>query len=117
MPAEAGRLRRSMRLHLPLVWRVLRRSGLNQHDADEAAQDVFWILVRRLHDVPPRAEKSFLITTALRVASDRRRALASRPEVEYETELASSGLPPDELVALRRARSLLDQALDTLSAE
>ena len=96
---------------------LLGRSGLGEHDADEAAQDVFWILVRRLQDVPPPAEKSFLISTALRVASDRRRALASRPEVESDTELAAPGLPPDELVELRRARRLLDEALDALAPE
>ena len=117
MPAEAGRLRRSMRLHVPLVWRVLRRAGLAEQDADEAAQDVFWILLRRLQDVPSRAERSFLVSTALRVASDRRKALASRPEVDYQIELPSRDIPPDELVALRRARSLLEEALDTLSPE
>ena len=62
-----------MQRHLELVWRMLRRMGLSPPDADEAAQDVFWVLARRLDDVPVRAEKSFLVSTALRVASDRRR--------------------------------------------
>jgi len=106
-----------MQEHLRLVWRVLRRSGLAEPDADEAVQDAFWILERRFDDVPVRAEKSFLISTALRLAADRRRSAASRPEVELEGDPPAQSLPPDELVALRRARRLLDVALDSLSAE
>jgi RNA polymerase sigma-70 factor (ECF subfamily) len=106
-----------MRAHLPLVWRVLRRVGLPEPDADEAAQDVFWILQRRLQDIAPRAEKSFLISTALRVASDRRKSLARHPAVELDPEVPSRSLPLDELVALQRARRLLDEALDCLPFE
>jgi RNA polymerase sigma-70 factor, ECF subfamily len=106
-----------MRDHLRLVWRVLRRSGLCERDADESAQDVFLILSRRLDDVPVRAEKSFLVATALRVASDRRRSVARRSEVALDDEAPHPGIPVDELVALRRARSLLDEALDSLQPE
>jgi RNA polymerase sigma-70 factor (ECF subfamily) len=117
MPAEAARLRAAMREHLPLVWRVLRRLGLNEWDADEAAQDVFLVLSRRLDDVPVRAQRSFLISTALRVASDRRRSAGARALAPLQPELPSPGLPPDELVALRRARGLLDEALAALNPE
>jgi len=114
---EAARLRAAMRRHLALVWRVLRRLGLSEWDADEAAQDVFMVLFRRLDDVPERAQRSFLIATALRVASDRRRSAAVRAQAPLDTEPASHGLPPDELVALRRARNLLDEALSALNPE
>jgi RNA polymerase sigma-70 factor (ECF subfamily) len=106
-----------MREHLPLVWRLLRRLGLSECDADEAAQDVFLVLSRRLADVPVRAQRSFLISTAMRVASDRRRYVAGRSAVALEFEVASSEPPPDEQVALSRARALLDEALATLSPE
>jgi len=96
---------------------MLRRMGLSPPDADEAAQDVFWVLARRLDDVPVRAEKSFLVSTALRVASDRRRRLATRPESELDLGLPSDDPPPEELVALHHARALLDEALDMLTPE
>jgi RNA polymerase sigma-70 factor (ECF subfamily) len=51
----------------------------------------------------------------LRVAADRRRSLAARPETELDAELPVADIPPDELVALHRARALLDEALDCLS--
>lgn len=117
MRARDERLAHALAAHLELVWRVLRRSGLAERDVDEAAQDVFWILARRFEQVPERAERAFLVSTALRVASDRRRAAARRPEVELDPDFPSTDLPSDELVALRRARVLLDEALDALTAE
>jgi len=114
---DAGRLERAMRQHLGLVWRLLRRLGLPPPDADEAAQDVFLVLARRGDDVPARAERAFLVGTALRVASDRRRQLASHAAVELTVEPASPHLLPDELLALRRARAALDEALDALTPE
>lgn len=117
MSRDSGRLERAMRAHTRLVWRVLRRSGLSERDADEATQDVFWILCRRLDDVPRLAEKSFLISTALRVASDRRRAEPNRTEVELDPEMQAVGVDMEELVALRRARRLLDETLGCLTWE
>jgi RNA polymerase sigma-70 factor (ECF subfamily) len=117
MPRDTGRLERAMRAHTRLVWRLLRRSGLSDRDADEAAQDVFWVLCRRMQDVPLAAEKSFLISTALRVASDRRRAEPSRTEVELDPEMSATGVDMEEMVTLRRARRLLDEALGCLTWE
>ena len=104
-----------MNAHLTAVWRVLRRCGLPERDADEAAQDVFWILYRRLADVPAKAERAFLMGTAVRVAADRRRSLATRPEAELDREIPVRDLPADEVVALWQARVWLDEALGSLS--
>ncbi len=117
MPSDAGRLKRAMASHLRLVWRVLRRCGLSERDADEAAQDVFWVLHRRHDDVPAKAERSFLVSTAIKIAADRRRALAARPETELQSDPPVRDMPTDEIVALRHARRLLDEALDCLSEE
>jgi RNA polymerase sigma-70 factor (ECF subfamily) len=106
-----------MREHLRLVWRVLRRSGLEERDADEAAQDVFWIFARRLSDVPTKSEKAFLVGTAVRVGADKRRASRAGREVLLEGDFTSAGADVDELVALRRSRALLDEALACLTEE
>jgi RNA polymerase sigma-70 factor, ECF subfamily len=100
-----------------MVWRVLRRCGLEPRDADEAAQDVFLVLSRKMENVVLEAQKSFLVQTALRVASDRRRAIRRFPEVELDPNARSPLTAVDETVALRHARALLDEALATLSDE
>jgi RNA polymerase sigma-70 factor, ECF subfamily len=115
--ADHARLSQAMRVHLRLVWRVLRRSGLEERDADEAAQDVFWILARRLGDVPAKSEKAFLVGTAVRVAADRRRASRAHREVLLDGDVTSLATDVDELVALRHSRALLDEALACLSDE
>jgi RNA polymerase sigma-70 factor (ECF subfamily) len=49
------------------------------------------------------------------VASDRRRAKARPREEELDPGMRARGVDPDELVALHRARALLDEALAGLS--
>jgi RNA polymerase sigma-70 factor (ECF subfamily) len=119
MAASDARLREVVEQHLDLVWRVLRRAGLAVPDAEDASQDVFWVLAQRIDSVPQRAQRSFLVSTALRVASDRKRSRWHRsvrsgldPE-EYE----GPGLSADEQLDLRRGAALLDRALATLDEE
>jgi len=112
-----SRLERALAHHLDLVWRVLRRAGLTQADAEDAAQDVFWVFSRRLADVPDAAERAFLISTALRVAADRRRAKWYSVGLALDFELEAADAPlPDEALDRRRAQALLDGALEHLSA-
>lgn len=114
---DAKRLKAAMHDHLRMVWRLLRRCGLEPRDADEAAQDVFLVLSRKMQNVVPEAQKSFLVQTTLRVASDRRRAIRRFPEVQLDSEAHSPSTTVDEAVALRHARTLLDEALAALSDE
>ncbi len=98
------------------MWRVLRRAGLGPADAEDASQDVFWVLAQRLLDVPERAQRSFLVSTALRVASDRKlskwhRSVSSGLDAEAR---ASEAPLPDEALDLQRASALLDEALGSL---
>lgn len=119
MVAADTRLREVVEQHLDLVWRVLRRAGLAAPDAEDASQDVFWVLAQRIDSVPPRAQRSFLISTALRVAADRKRSRwyrSVRPGLDPE-EYAGQGLSADEQLDLRRGAALLDRALATLDEE
>lgn len=116
MPASDARLREAVEQHVDLVWRVLRRAGLAAADAEDASQDVFWVLAQRLDSVPQRAQRSFLVSTALRVAADRRRSRwhrSVRTGLEPE-EYAGEGLGADEQLDLRRGAALLDRALAML---
>jgi RNA polymerase sigma-70 factor (ECF subfamily) len=119
MLASDARLREAVEQHLDLVWRVLRRAGLGSADAEDASQDVFWVLAQRLDAVPERAQRSFLVSTALRVASDRKRSRwyrSVRTGLEPD-EYAGQGLGADEQLDLRRGAALLDRALAMLDEE
>jgi RNA polymerase sigma-70 factor (ECF subfamily) len=98
------------------VWRLLRRLGLPEGDADDAAQQVFLVAARRFGDIRSGRERSFLYSTALHVASKARRSADRRreelhPDVEPEVDSAPS---IEDLVDRRRARELLDSMLDAL---
>lgn len=109
------RLQAALARYLDLVWRVLRRAGLTSADAEDAAQDVFWVFARRLDDVPSAAERAFLISTALRIAADRRRTKWYSVNLELDVESRLSEIPlPDEALELRRAHAVLDTVLEGL---
>jgi len=116
MPRTDERLRAAVSAHLALVWRVLRRAGLGPADAEDASQDVFWVLAQRISFVPDPAQRSFLVSTALRVASDRRQSKWHRSVsggLDVEARVSDAPLP-DEALDQRRAEALLDEALDAL---
>ena len=112
---EKGRLESALERHLDLIWRVLRRAGLSAADAEDAAQDTFWIFSRRIDDVERGAERAFLISTALRIAADRRRAKWYSVALDLDSDARSSDDPlPDEALERRRAQALLESVLEGL---
>ncbi len=110
---DASRLREMVREHYDLVWRLVRRFGVHEAEAEDAVQHVFMVASRRLADIEAGREKSFLSSSAVRVASQARRAARRRP-VELHPEVYETGDPspgPDELADQRRAREMLDEIL------
>jgi RNA polymerase sigma-70 factor (ECF subfamily) len=104
--------------HFDFVWRVLRRLGAEPADADDAVQEVFMIATRRLDDIAPGAERTFLYGTARRVASNMRRTLRRRPEIHAELdEVETTDVGPDARAELSRAGELLRRLLEHLSPE
>ncbi|HZL20143.1 MAG TPA: RNA polymerase sigma factor [Polyangia bacterium] len=61
------RLERMFTAHHILVWRTLRRRGLDPETAADATQQTFLIAAERLDDIASGSERAFLIGTALRV--------------------------------------------------
>jgi RNA polymerase sigma-70 factor (ECF subfamily) len=114
---SSRRLRAIVDAHYDFVWRSLRRLGVHDADVDDAAQQVFVTVSRKLAAIRCGCERSFLFQTALRVSADSRRTRRRRREVAEdqlsERDEAPDPTPPaDSLVDLRRAREQLDEILD-----
>jgi RNA polymerase sigma-70 factor (ECF subfamily) len=117
---EHTRLRRMLDESFDFIWRSLRRFGLSDDRADDAAQQVFIIASRKLSAIRPENERSFLYGTAMRVASDVRRSAVNRREIAHAdpaADLADEARTAEELIDQRRAREMLDTVLDALDAD
>ena len=98
------------------MWRVCRRLGLPAGDADDAAQQVFLVAARRLPEVRPGSERSFLYGTVVNVVAKWRQAHARRREdLDASLELIEAGLPSaEDLLDRQSERRLLDAMLDAM---
>ncbi len=68
VPVDRTRLERMFTAHHALVWRTLRRRGLDADAAADATQQTFLVAAERLPDINHDSERAFLVGTALRVA-------------------------------------------------
>ena len=118
--ASVERVRALVKEHHAFVWRTVRRLGLPEDAADDAAQQVFVVLARRIDEVARGAEKSFLYRTAANVTADMRRRYAVRRRVEAPTEegtapeVADSAESAEERLDRAAARALLAEAIESL---
>jgi RNA polymerase sigma-70 factor (ECF subfamily) len=115
---DHARVAELLRAHFRDVWRMVRRFGVPENSADDAAQEVFIIAARRIEDITPGSERPFLLATAVRVAANQRRSLGTRRECA-EAEQTSEGVDPrpsaEALLDQKRLRQMLDRVLDALS--
>jgi RNA polymerase sigma-70 factor (ECF subfamily) len=104
----------------PFLWRSLRRLGVPEADAEDAAQKCLWVTAQRIDDVERGKEKAFLFGSALRISRAFRRERDARRDDGGERALAdlpSPGLDPGEELDERRARALLDSMLAALPVD
>jgi RNA polymerase sigma-70 factor (ECF subfamily) len=109
-----------VRAHFEEVWRLLRRLGLPEVDADDAAQHVFTVACTRFASIRQGSERAFLYGCALNRAAKWRESQQrrDRPTASGEIEVAEDDVPSvDELVERQKARKLLDAILDTMPEE
>lgn len=113
---DPGRLARAIAADYRFIWRLLRRFGVPEHHAEDAAQQVFLIVAERMADIAPGRERAFAFGTALRVAQTLRRRLGRElPHDQQQLdERADKQRGPDELVEQKRARELLDRVLERM---
>lgn len=115
-PDQELRIARALGDHFEMVWRSLRRFGVNQNLADDAAQQVFVAFAQRINVVEPGREHAYLIGIAVRVAANFRRQSARLREepAELIDESPSSARDPESLLLEQQRRQRLDEALTTL---
>jgi RNA polymerase sigma-70 factor (ECF subfamily) len=111
--------------HVDFVWRGLRRLGVPASRLDDAVQDVFLVVHRRLDSFEVRSSvKTWLFGIVLRVARDHHRsrrrneqraATEAPPDPELLVDETSSG--PLERAQQADAIRLLDELLSGMSAE
>jgi RNA polymerase sigma-70 factor (ECF subfamily) len=103
--------------HYAFVWRSLVHFGLDEPQADDASQDVFIVVHRRLPDFDGRTHlRSWLFGIARRVARGYQRGELRR---QKRLELVAEPAPadgPDEQLQRARAVELVDAFLASLEA-
>lgn len=128
-PAHAGErpsLRAVYDAHVDFVWSALVRLGVAPSDADDATQEVFLVVHRRLDAFAGRSSlRSWVYGICLRVASNHRRSQRSRKDSpsfaedadEVAASLAVASPDPEELLSEQQARAMLEEALGRLEPE
>jgi RNA polymerase sigma-70 factor (ECF subfamily) len=114
----AAEVARIYREHGAFVWRALRRLGVAPSDVDDACQEVFVVVYRRLGEYEGRSQmRTWLYGISVRVAAGQRRKAHVRREVATEEPLepdAPAAGDPEVALSDREALALLDRALDAL---
>ena len=108
--------------HADFVFRNLRRLGVHESLIDDAVQDVFLVVHRRLGDFEARAQvTTWLFGIVLRVSQSYRRSamrrrarLTDAPASEVEQIPVTSSEGPAELLERREASAMLHRLLDQL---
>ncbi len=120
---DAASFERVYREHFAFVWRNLRRVGVATSALDDAAQDVFVVVHRRLGELGgPRLIKPWLSAILLRVAADYRRRARRRDEPTrsesdgpgLDTMADPRGLSPQQTAEEADRLRLLHRVLDDL---
>jgi RNA polymerase sigma-70 factor (ECF subfamily) len=118
-PPASDPTTRFVREYFAFVWRVLRRLGLPNADADDAAQRVMLVAAARREQIRAGSERAFLYrTAAFLVARERRGQQRRREDASSELDLlAHPGENPEVLLAARRARERLDAVLAQMPSD
>lgn len=115
--ASSTRVRDAVDAHYDVLWRFLRRLGVQEHEVEDAAQQILLVFAQRAASIAAGSERAFILGSALRVASDvRRKRARSREDTVAEPmdALADPALSAEEQLEVRQRRRWLDEVLDSL---
>jgi RNA polymerase sigma-70 factor (ECF subfamily) len=102
--------------HFDFVWRSLKRLGVPPAQLDDASQDTFVVVLRRLSDFRGASSlRTWLFGILMRVAKDYRRRAARKPVTSLDVEPpCPERHGPEAMAVAREASNLLHQLLETL---
>lgn len=102
--------------YFSFVFRLARRFGVHERSLDDATQDVFLVVHRKLADFEGRSGlKTWIYGITRRVAKDYRRRVERKEQGMVPTEgLASQSTGPAEHAARKQAAQTLETILTTL---
>ncbi len=105
--------------YFDFAWRNLRRLGVPTPQLDDAVQDTFIVVHRRLADFEGRSSLgTWLASICWRVASDYRRASSRRGDQRpFADDIASDGPDPQQAAAESEALRQVDRLLQQLDDE
>lgn len=103
--------------HFRGVWRTLHRLGVARAHLDDAAQDVFVVVYRRLGEFDGRSLRGWLYAIAVRVASDYRRRPWQRRLVPLTEVVVDLAPDPRQACELGESVRLLHELLAELSED
>jgi RNA polymerase sigma-70 factor, ECF subfamily len=101
------------------VWRVLRRYGVPERDLEDACQEVFLIVHRKLPEFEQRSSlRTWIYAIASRVALvSRRKAYFRREQLEAEAREVAEDATQEDAASQNRTLSQIERALAELDAE
>jgi RNA polymerase sigma-70 factor (ECF subfamily) len=111
------------RTHADFVWSSLQRFGVRSGDLDDALQEVFVVVHKKLASFRGDSQMTtWLYAICLRVASAHRRKSHVRHEHAHATEELDEGhsadlASPEDDLADHQRRRILEQLLDELTVE
>jgi RNA polymerase sigma-70 factor (ECF subfamily) len=106
VPAEAAvQVEEIFRAHADFVWRALRRQGVPDADVEDAVQEVFLVVYRRVGEYVERGSiRAWLFTISRQVANHHRRSFARRERKQQA--LLVEGVDASSMDAPERAEAV-----------
>jgi RNA polymerase sigma-70 factor (ECF subfamily) len=113
--SSAAQVARVFSEHADFVWRSLRRLGVPTADVDDALQEVFLVVHRRIAEYEDRGlMRAWLFSISRQVSSHYHRGV-KRSEARHRGLVISTTAPDlEEVVARREAEQLVSAFLDEL---
>ncbi len=104
---------------LPFVWRTLRAFGVPEDRVEDAAQDAFVVVHRKLDEFEGRASiRTWLFAIVRRVAQDyRRREHRKGGHAQLQVEVSDNAPSPREAAERSEAARLLVHLLETIDED
>ena len=118
--ADAGhtQLNALFREQAGFVWRVVKRLGVPEADAEDAVQEVFLVVAKRFHEYEERgALRAWLVAIARQVAQHAQRARFRRDRKESEITAPAAAADPHRAFEQAQAAALVNELMAGLDAD